>query len=508
MGSSPRSTYKNLYQHLQKEFRSGVISLPDDREVLVQLIYSALLENRPAAVALEAFETIENSFIDWNELRVSTASELCDLVPTLSNARNSCERLRQTLQVIFQATYKFDLEEWREKGEEAFRDYLGTIRYVTPFMKSYTVAAVFRRSAVPLDEGALRVLRLLDLVDVNAENQEVPIGLERVFSKSDTLVFARMLHELGAMLMDETQSARAMRILKAVDPESAQRTFVPLVDTDDFDPFRINRKLVSLRRNSPMKMSFDADMDDVEEEDISADDSLEEEIPLENAEETDGAFAHEEAAAPKRKEEKKAKGQKPAEAKAPAETRKPAETRVSAEVKKPAEPKAPVKAKKPAEVKAPVKAKKPAEPKAPVKAKKPAEVKAPVRTKKPAEAKAPVRAKKPAEAKAPVKAKKPAEAKAPVKVKKSAEAKAPVKAKKPAEAKAPVKAKKPAEAKAPVKAKKPAEAKAPVKVKKSAAAKSPVKAKKPAPKPAAKAPVQRTLFAKGNAGKKSGGKKK
>ena len=41
--------------------------------------------------------------------------------------------------------------------------------------------------------------------------------------------------------MDETQSARAMRILKAVDPESAQRTFVPLVDTDDFDPFRINR---------------------------------------------------------------------------------------------------------------------------------------------------------------------------------------------------------------------------------------------------------------------------
>ena len=285
MGSSPRNTYKNLYQHLQKEFRSGVISLPDDREILVQLIYSALLENRPAAVALEAFETIENSFIDWNELRVSTAGELCDLVPALSNARNSCERLRQTLQVIFQATYKFDLEEWREKGEEAFRDYLGTIPYVTPFMKNYTVAAVFRRSAVPLDEGALRVLRLLDLVDVNADNQEVPIGLERVFSKSDTLVFAKMLHELGAMLMDETQSARAMRILRAVDPESAQRTFIPLVDVDDFDPFRITRELANQRRNSPMKMNFDADMDDVEEEDISTDDSLEEEIPLENAEE-------------------------------------------------------------------------------------------------------------------------------------------------------------------------------------------------------------------------------
>ena len=111
MGSSPRNTYKNLYQYLQKEFRSGVVSLPDDREVLVQLIYSALLENRPAAPALEAFETIENSFIDWNELRVSTAGELCDLLTMLKDPRNSCERLRQTLQIIFQSTYKFDLEE-------------------------------------------------------------------------------------------------------------------------------------------------------------------------------------------------------------------------------------------------------------------------------------------------------------------------------------------------------------------------------------------------------------
>ena len=472
MGSSPRNTYKNLYQHLQKEFRSGVISLPDDREILVQLIYSALLENQPAAAALEAFETIENSFIDWNELRVSTAGELCDLIPMLSNARNSCERLRQTLQVIFQATYKFDLEEWREKGEEAFRGYLETIPYVTPFMRDYTVAAVFRRSAVPLDEGALRVLRLLDLVDVNAENHEVPVGLERVFSKSDMLVFARMLHELGAMLMDETQSARAMKLLKAVDPESAQRTFVPLVDVADLDPFRITRELASLRRNSPMKMSFDADMDDVEEEDISADDSLEEEIPLENTEETDDTFAREETAIPKKSEEKKAKGQKSGEVNKPAEQKKPAEVKAPAKTKEPAEAKAPVKAKKTAEVKAPVKAKKPAEVKAPVKAKKPAEVKAPVRAKKPAEVKAPVKAKRTAEVKAPVKAKKAAEVKAPVKAKKSAEVKAPVKAKKAAEVKAPV------------------------------------KTKKAAPKTAVKAPVQKAPFARRTAQKKSGGKKK
>ena len=493
MGSSPRNTYKNLYQYLQKEFRSGVVSLPDDREVLVQLIYSALLENRPAAPALEAFETIENSFIDWNELRVSTAGELCDLLTMLKDPRNSCERLRQTLQIIFQSTYKFDLEEWREKGEEAFGDYLDTIPFVTPFMKSYTLAAVFRTGAVPLDEGALRVLRLLDLVEVDEENREVPIGLDRAFSKSNTLVFAKMLHELGAMLMDETTSARARKIIKAVDPASTQRSDIPLVEIEESDPFVIARELASRHQAAPMKMNFDADIDDAEDEEeevfSAEDDSLEEPLPSDDADDAGREIPDfEEPETPKKREEKKPKAEKPAEVKAPVKAKKPAEA------------KAPAKAKKPAAVKAPAKEKKPAEAKAPAKAKKPAEVKAPVKAKKPAEVKAPVKAKKPAEAKAPAKAKKPAEVKAPAKAKKPAEVKAPAKAKKPAEVKAPAKAKKPAAVKAPAKAKKPAAVKAPAKAKKPAS--------KPASKPAAKAPVQKTLFVKGNAKKKSGGKKK
>ena len=420
MGSSPRNTYKSLYQHLQKEFRSGVISLPDDREVLVQLIYSALLENRPAAAALEAFETIENSFIDWNELRVSTARELGELLPMLNDPLNSCERLRQTLQAIFQATYKFDLEEWREKGEEAFRDYLGTIRYVTPFMRNYTVTAVFRKSGVPLDEGAFRVLRLLDLVDVDEENREVPVGLERAFSKSDALEFAKLLHELGAMLMDESTAARARKVLKAVDPASAERSEVPLVEIDDYDPFRIARELASHRKNSPMKMSFDADIDDAEEEEFGADgDALEEQVPIDGADETaDKTPPREEPAISKKKVKTPEKEKKPAEAKAAVKEKKPAEAKAAVKEKKPAETKAAVKEKKPAETKAAVKVKKPVEAKAAAKVKKPVEAKAAAKVKKPVEAKAAAKAKKPAETKAAAKVKKPAETKAAAKEKK------------------------------------------------------------------------------------------
>ncbi len=401
MGSTPRNTYKALYQQLQKEFRSGVISLPDDREVLVLLIYSALLENRPAAAALEAFETIENSFIDWNELRVSTAGELCELLPMLSNPRNSCERLRQTLQSIFQNTYKFDLEEWRDKGEDAFREYLASIPYVTRFMANYTVSAVFRKSIVPLDEGAMRALRLLELVDVDSDNHEVPVALERAFSKSDTLVFAKMLHELGAMLMDESQTARAMKLLKSVDPASAKRSCIPLVEEEDDDPFQISRRLACLRRTSPMKMNFDADIEDSEEDEFSADeDALEEQPPFDESESAgEEPLGSDEPPAVKRKDAKKAKEPKPAETQKPAPAKKPAETQKPAPAKKPAETKKSAPAKKPAETKKPAAAKKPAETKKPAPAKKPAETKKPAPAKKPVPAKKPAGPKKPAPAK-------------------------------------------------------------------------------------------------------------
>ncbi|MGI5831989.1 MAG: hypothetical protein ACOX6D_05590 [Thermoguttaceae bacterium] len=401
MGPTPRNKYKTLFQQLQKEFRSGVPAQSDDREVLVHLIYSALLENTTSASALEAFEIIENSFIDWNELRVSTAAELSALLPMLNEPRKSCERVRQILQSIFQATYRFDLEEWREKGEEAFRAFLGSIPYVTRFMTNYTVSAIFRKNYLPLDEGALRVLRLLELVDIDAENHEVPIGLDRVFSKSDFALFARLLHELGAMLMNESTAARAMKILKTVDPESIKRSFVPLSEDEEKDPFQIAREIASNRRHSPMKMNFDAEEDgeeDGEEDEFDADeDPLEEQFALDEEENLESEPPAEKEAsrkpAPKSKETKKAKETKPAEEKKPAETNKVSETKKpvgvkkSAEEKKSAETNKVPEAKKPARVKKSAEEKKPAETNEVPEAKKPARVKKPVEEKKPAELK-------------------------------------------------------------------------------------------------------------------------
>ena len=413
MGSSPRNTYKVLYQQLQKEFRSGAAGLAGDREVLVVLIYSALLENTPAAAAVKAFEKIEDSFIDWNELRVSTAGELCEMLPMLHSPRNNCERMRQTLQSVFQATYNFDLEQWREKGEDAFREYLASIPFVTRFMADFTVSTVYRKNEIPLDEGALRVLRLLELVDIDEENHETAVGLKRAFSKSEAASFAALLHELGAMLMDESTAAKAMKILKAVDPASAKRSFIPMVEEEEKDPFKIAREIASVRRNNTMKINYEADIEDGDDDDFSSEEpSLETQIPYEGDEEENAGFDREsDIPVPGDKMKKPKKVREPV---LPDEPEKPAVPEPETEPKPAKSPKASPAGKQPAEEKKPSAKKKPA-----------AETKPPAAKAAPAEKKPAGRKSSLPGKNAAAKEKAPAGKKAPAETKKSAKAKGP-----------------------------------------------------------------------------------
>lgn len=362
MASAARKTYKSLWQQLQKEYKSGVVSLPDDREILVQLIYAALLENNSAAAAMQAFERIEDSFIDWNELRVSTTAELLELLPMLRDSRRNCERVRQTLQWIFQATYNFDLEDWRDKGYDAFHKYLTGNPFLTRFIIDYTERVVFHADTLPLDEGAMRVLRMLDLVDVSPENQEEPKSWELGVPKASFNEFVLLLHELGAAFMADPASSKIRKFLKAVDPESTGRSYIPLVDIQDRDPLEIARELANKQRKS-FKMSFVDELDDSgDEEDGFGDEteSLEEPVAYSEGEygendesgfsETKSAPSPKRKDAAKAKEPKKAKEDKPV--KEPKEPVPVKETVKEAKVssKKTAESKEPKPAKAPKEL--------------------------------------------------------------------------------------------------------------------------------------------------------------
>ncbi|MDR0610111.1 MAG: hypothetical protein LBG58_08380 [Planctomycetaceae bacterium] len=217
---------------LQKQQKS--LPNPPERAVLAHLIYAALLENTSFEQADSAYTVLENYFIDWNEIRVSTVSELADTFPMLPDPSAAGERVRRTLQSVFEKTYMFDLEELRKKGKNLGQaiEFLNSIPACTRFMVDYTTQVAFGGHVIPLDEASLRIFRLLDLAQVNKEGtRENVAGLERAISKKNGLTFSLQLHHFAAGFYLDPELTELRSILKTIDPEAENRSWTPPVLT-------------------------------------------------------------------------------------------------------------------------------------------------------------------------------------------------------------------------------------------------------------------------------------
>ncbi len=219
-----------LAKLLQKRIK-GLPVIPE-RTVLEHLIYAALLENASFELADAAFAVLENYFIDWNEVRVSTVRELADTFSMLPDPTATGDRVRRSLQGVFEKTYMFDLEELRKKGKNLSQsiEFLREIPSCTRFMVDYTAQVAFGGHLIPLDEASLRIFRLLGLTQVNKEGTlEEVSGLERAIAKKEGWSFSFQLHHFAVDFYTEPTSSELRTLLKTIDPEVAQRDWTPPV---------------------------------------------------------------------------------------------------------------------------------------------------------------------------------------------------------------------------------------------------------------------------------------
>lgn len=228
--AAPSKTKKieSLAKVLQKRCKG--VPLPAERTVLEHLIYAGLLENAGFDLADSAFAVLENYFIDWNEIRVSTVGELADTFSMLPDPLAAGNRVRRALQGVFEKTYMFDLEELVRKGKNLGHavEFLESLEACSRFMVDYTAQFAFGGHVIPLDEASLRIFRILGLAQVNHEGtkEEVP-GLERAISKKNGPAFSVQLHHLAAEFFSDPESAELRTILKPIDAEALKRDWTP-----------------------------------------------------------------------------------------------------------------------------------------------------------------------------------------------------------------------------------------------------------------------------------------
>ncbi len=231
---SRTAQFAKVHKVLKKYYKASPLN--QGRTVVEHLLFGCCLEDAHHDAAEEAFAALVHTFFDWNEVRVTSISELSEVMACLPDPRAAANRIKRVLHAVFEATFNFDLEDRRKKNLGPTVEWLGKLDGPTRFTVSYVVQAGLAGHAIPIDAGTMAALRVLDLVtDKDAAAGVVP-GLERAVAKSKGVEFGSLLHELGADYSANPYSPHVREILLQIDPECANRLPKRRVDRATREP--------------------------------------------------------------------------------------------------------------------------------------------------------------------------------------------------------------------------------------------------------------------------------
>ena len=222
MTSASRSAiFAKIHKVLKKHYKP--FAPPAERTVLEHLLFACVLEDARYEPAEEAFAALKHTFFDWNEVRVTSISELSEVMAALPDPRAAANRVSRVLHAIFEELYCFDLEDKRKKTLGPTVKWLEKMDGTSRFVVAYVIQAALDGHSIPVDAGTMSVFRVLDLAtEKEAAAGDVP-GMDRAIAKSKGPEFASLIHQLGADYSANPFSPQAREIILAIDLGAGER---------------------------------------------------------------------------------------------------------------------------------------------------------------------------------------------------------------------------------------------------------------------------------------------
>ncbi|MBI2478631.1 MAG: hypothetical protein HYV60_08350 [Planctomycetia bacterium] len=206
---------------LRKHFKPA--APPSDRSVLEHLLYACCLEKSKHDVTDDVFAKLQESYYDWNEVRVTTIAELAEVMAPLNDPPQAANRLKRALQGVFEKYYSFDIDILR-KGNlgKAVKEF-ESINGITPFGVSYVAQNALSGHSIPVNSGAFDLFIVLDVIaEAEASKGRIP-GLERTVPKTKGVEFGSLLHQLAVDFATTPYSPKVRSIILEIDPTAKDR---------------------------------------------------------------------------------------------------------------------------------------------------------------------------------------------------------------------------------------------------------------------------------------------
>ena len=210
-----------LHTELKKKY-----SLPPSqpsRPLLEHLLYACLLQDAPYDLADEGLAKCEQEFFDWNEVRVTTVTELTQVLSSMPDSAKTARRLKEILQAVFEEFYAFDLDHLKKENLGKAVAKFEAMSAMTPFVRSYTIQHGLGGHSIPIDYAAMVIMLSTGIASqAEASAGKVP-GLERAIPKNKALEFSALLHQAGVALMLDSKDKTARALIDAVAKGSSDR---------------------------------------------------------------------------------------------------------------------------------------------------------------------------------------------------------------------------------------------------------------------------------------------
>ena len=181
---------------LKKEF--GGLPKRQPASVLETVLFGICLETASYEQAQLAFDRLSRDFFDWNEIRVSTITELLPVFDGLPEPELKAHRIRALLYYVFDHQYSYDFESLKTKPLELAQKQLSKIKHMTPFLRHYLLQFSLGTHTIPCDDRMLEVVVFLGLLPHGANADDAADILKTLVRKPDGPELFWMLKSLSA----------------------------------------------------------------------------------------------------------------------------------------------------------------------------------------------------------------------------------------------------------------------------------------------------------------------
>ena len=191
--------------------------------MLEHLLYGCCLQNSKHDVTDDVFAKLQESYFDWNEVRVTTIAELTEAMEPLNDASEAAKRLKRALQGVFEKYYSFDIDILRKGNLGKAVKELQDIDRITRFTVSYVAQNALSGHSIPVNAGAFNLFVVLGVIsDSEAVKARIP-GLERTISKNKGVEFGSLLHQLSVDYTASPFSPKIRSIILEIEPTAKER---------------------------------------------------------------------------------------------------------------------------------------------------------------------------------------------------------------------------------------------------------------------------------------------